>query len=170
MCTCPCPPPSLLFWTYTGSSRVQHQPTAIRSVTNIIVLPRVLLPGRLLFPVPPETARSVTHFPRSEGEGDTPSADVNPVTLWMGCREELGSRSPSPFSASTPNPQSTHNPSVETWFQSPSCAARTKEPSKPRSPPPAAPSTAGQATGPADNQALHSPMCFVTLIFKDTLA
>lgn len=153
VCTCCCTPLSTpLFRTCKGSSHLQHWSKAILKV----IYKKTSSSQELLslegfsssFPL---RQPGVTLFPCTKGKVASPNADVNPVTIWTGWWEELGSRSPSPFPASTPNPQ-VQVQSLRAALVPVTILCRTKI-FKPRSFPRAAHSTAYQATGPADNQA-----------------
>lgn len=99
-------------------------------------------------------------FPVQKGKVTFPNADGNPVTMWTGWWEELGSRSPSPFPTSTPNPRVQVRTLPAAIVPVTILCSKNQDFFKPRSSPWAVHSTAYQATGPADNQALHSPCAF----------
>lgn len=168
-------PPFLPFlWAYKGSAHLWHQP---KPTLNVIYkkhsAPTSSFPWKAPFSHSPWDSQKCDTLPLFQ-RVKWLLLKLMPTLLPCGLADRKGCEQVG-LHASSPLPHpllrvQEQTPSVVALAQSLSCAARTKEISKPRSSPQAAPSTACQATGPADNQALQSPMCFVTLIFKDTLA
>lgn len=155
-------PSAPLFWTCKGSSHLQHWSKAILKVIykKNFLLPRAafLLKASLLHS--PWDSQEWHSFPVHKGKVTFPNADGNPVTMWTGWWEELGSRSPSPFPTSTPNPRVQVRTLPAAIVPVTILCSKNQDFFKPRSSPWAVHSTAYQATGPADNQALHSPCAF----------
>lgn len=95
-------------------------------------------------------------FPAQKGKVAFPNADGNPVTMRTGWWEQLGSRSsiPLPHFHTQPSSPSANPPCSLSSSHYP--VQRKPRFFKPRSSPWAVHSTAYQATGPADNQALYT--------------